>query len=156
MKINTCPVCRLEFGEWAIYHEHLSLAHGVAHRHEPAPIRIGLGDMATLLVTMPKDLKYRTYKPMDPIEKRRVVAALDGRVSALERLKVMPEADIRFYDGKHVSAMAYDAYDATNGRNFAVGVKVMLKLGKSYEEKRIDELQGLVASLQNKNRQGGN
>lgn len=82
------------------------------------------------------------------------VQALDNRVANLERLKVMPEADIRFYDGKHVSAIAYDAYDATNGRNFAVGVKIMLKLGKSYEEQRIDELQSLVASLQNKNRQG--
>ena len=83
------------------------------------------------------------------------VQALGNRVSNLERLKVMPEADIRFYDDKHVSAMAYDAYDATNGRNFAIGVKVMLKLGKSYEETRIDELQSLVASLQNKNCQGG-
>ena len=83
------------------------------------------------------------------------VQALDNRVANLERLKVMPEADVRFYDGKHVSAIAYDAYDATNGRNFAVGVKVMLKIGKSYEEQRIDELQSLVASLQNKNRQGG-
>ena len=83
------------------------------------------------------------------------VAALDNSVSNLERLKVMPEADVRFYDDKYVSAIAYDAYDATNGRNFAVGVKVMLKLGKSYEEKRIDELQGLVASLQNENRHRG-
>ncbi len=83
------------------------------------------------------------------------VQALDNRVADLERLKVMPEAGVRFYDSKHLSAMAYDDYDATNGRNFAVGVKVMLKLGKSYEEQRIDELQSLVASLQNKNRQGG-
>lgn len=83
------------------------------------------------------------------------VATLDNRVNNLERLKVMPEADIRFYDGKHVSAMAYDAYDATNGRNFAIGVKVMLKLGRSYEEERIDELQKLVASLQNENRRRG-
>lgn len=76
------------------------------------------------------------------------VQALDNHVSNLERLKVMPEADIRFYDDKHVSAIVYDAYDATNRRNFAVGVKVMLKLGKSYEEQRIDELQKLVAELQ--------
>lgn len=69
------------------------------------------------------------------------VQALDNRVANLERLKVMPEADIRIYDAKHVSAMVYDAYDATNGRNFAVGIKVMLKLGKSYEETKIEEQQ---------------
>lgn len=76
------------------------------------------------------------------------VQALDNRVANLERLKVMPEAGVRFFDSKHVSAMAYDDYDATNGRNFAVGVKVVLKLGKSYEEQRIDDLQNMVAELQ--------
>jgi len=75
------------------------------------------------------------------------VANLDNRVNNLERLKVMPEADVRFYDDKHVSAMAYDAYDATNGRNFAVGVKVMLKLGKSYEETMIDKQNKEISDL---------
>lgn len=69
------------------------------------------------------------------------VANLDNRVGNLERLKVMPEAQVRFLDTKHLSATAYDMYDATNQRNFAIGVKVMLKLGKSYEEKRIEELE---------------
>lgn len=75
------------------------------------------------------------------------VAALDNRISNLERLKVMPEAAIRFYDAKHVSLVAYDDYDATNGRNFAVGVRVQLKLGKSYEEKRIDEQDKQISDL---------
>lgn len=75
------------------------------------------------------------------------VSALDNRVSNIERLKVMPEADIRFFDSRHVSAIAYDAYDATNGRNFAVGVKVMLKLGKSWEDTRIDKLEKEIATL---------
>ena len=76
------------------------------------------------------------------------VAALGDRVANLERLKVMPEADVRFFDSKHVSAMAYDAYDATNGRNFAVGVKVMLKLGKSYEQSLIEKQQKQIDSLE--------
>ena len=76
------------------------------------------------------------------------VAALGDRVANLERLKVMPEADVRFFDSKHVSAMAYDAYDATNGRNFAVGVKVMLKLGKSYEQSLIEKQQKRIDSLE--------
>jgi len=76
------------------------------------------------------------------------VVGLQGQVNNLERLKVMPEADVRFYDDKHVSAMAYDAYDATNGRNFAVGVKVMLKIGKSYEETLIEKQQKQIDSLE--------
>jgi len=76
------------------------------------------------------------------------VQALDDRVNNLERLKVMPEADVRFYDDRHVSAMMYDAYDATNGRNFAVGVKVMLKLGKSYEQSLIEKQQKQIDSLE--------
>jgi len=42
----------------------------------------------------------------------------------------------------------YDAYDATNGRNFAVGVKVMLKLGKSYEQSLIEKQQKQIDSLE--------
>lgn len=66
------------------------------------------------------------------------VNGVEGRVNNLERLKVIPEASIRVYDAKHLSMVAYDAYDATNGRNFAIGMRVQLKLGRSYEERRID------------------
>lgn len=76
------------------------------------------------------------------------VSALQNQVNGLERLKVMPEADVRFYDSQHVSAIAYDAYDTTNGRNFAIGVKVLLKIGKSYEETQIDSLKTEIAKLQ--------
>lgn len=79
------------------------------------------------------------------------VSQLGDRVSNLERVKVMPEAAIRLYDAKYLSIEAFDDYDATNGRNFAVGTKVTLKLGKSYEEKRIDaqdkEIRALKALL---------
>lgn len=75
------------------------------------------------------------------------VASLQNQVNDMQRLKVMPEADVRFYDGRHVSVMAYDAYDATNGRNYATGVKVMLKLGKSYEETLIEKQQKQIDKL---------
>lgn len=66
------------------------------------------------------------------------VSNLNTRVDNLERFKFMPEADVRFYDSKHLSMVAYDAYDATNGRNFSGGARVTLKLGKSYEEKVLE------------------
>lgn len=72
----------------------------------------------------------------------------DGhRIDNLERLKVMPEASIRFYDAKHLSMAMYDDYDATNGRNYAVGMKIELKLGKSYEETLIEKQNEEIARL---------
>jgi hypothetical protein len=75
------------------------------------------------------------------------VGQLQNQVNDMERLKVMPEGAVRFYDDRHMSAMVYDDYDATNGRNYAIGVKVMLKIGKSYEETQIDSLKTEIADL---------
>ena len=83
------------------------------------------------------------------------VDGLDKRLTNDERMKVMPEADIRIMDTRHMSVVMYDAYDATNGRNFAFGLRYTLKLGKSYEEKQIDELRRLVAIVQNENHRRG-
>lgn len=76
------------------------------------------------------------------------VSSLDNRVSNLERLKVMPEAVVRFYDDKHLSLAAYDAFDSTNGRNYAVGVRATLKIGKSYEERIIEKQQKQIDELE--------
>lgn len=76
------------------------------------------------------------------------VSQLDDRVNNLERLKVMPEAAVRIYDSKYLSMEAFDDYDATNGRNFAVGMKATLKIGKSYEERRIDEQDKKIRELE--------
>jgi len=86
------------------------------------------------------------------------VAGVQDQVNNLSRLKVMPEADIRIYDGQHVSATMYDAYDATNGRNFAVGMRVTLKLGTSWEEeliaKQAKKLSDLEAEMSRLMREG--
>jgi len=66
------------------------------------------------------------------------VNGVSGRLDADERLKVMPEAAIRILDTKYMSVVVYDDYDATNGRNFSAGMRYTLKLGKSYEDEKID------------------
>lgn len=76
------------------------------------------------------------------------VSNLGNRVDNLERFKVMPQAAIRVYDAKHLSMELFDLYDATNGRNFAGGMKVTLKLGKSYEERIIEKQQKQIDALQ--------
>jgi hypothetical protein len=76
------------------------------------------------------------------------VNGLDQRLSNDERLKVMPEAAIRVIDTKHLSVVVYDDYDATNARNFAFGMRYTLKLGKSYEETKIDEQARKIKDLE--------
>ena len=76
------------------------------------------------------------------------VDGLDRRLTHDERLKVMPEADIRIIDTKHMSVVVYDAYDATNARNFAFGLRYTLKLGKSYEQTKIDDQERKIKDLQ--------
>jgi hypothetical protein len=78
----------------------------------------------------------------------RKVDNVGDRVNNLERMKVMPEAVVRFYDAKHLSMAVYDSYDATNGRNFAIGMRVTLKLGRSWEEKQLEILQRKLDTLQ--------
>ena len=80
---------------------------------------------------------------------------LDKRLTNDERLKIMPEADVRIIDTRYMSVVVYDAYDVTNGRNYAIGMRYTLKLGKSYEEKQIDELRKLVADLRIESRRKG-
>ena len=76
------------------------------------------------------------------------VDGLSSRLDADERFRVMPEAAVRLVDTKYLSVVAYDAYDATNGRNFAFGMRYTLKLGKSYEETKIDEQERKIKDLQ--------
>jgi len=73
---------------------------------------------------------------------------LQRQINNDERVKVMPEADVRIIDTKHMQVAVYDSYDATNGRNFAFGMRYTLKLGKSYEEKKIDEQARRIMDLE--------
>jgi hypothetical protein len=76
------------------------------------------------------------------------INGVNSRLDADERLKVMPEAAVRVIDTKYLSVVVYDDYDATNNRNYAVGMRYTLKLGKSYEETRIDEQSRKIKGLE--------
>lgn len=67
------------------------------------------------------------------------ISDLGNQMHKMEQTKIMPELDLRLYDAKRFSISAYDAYDATNGHNFALGAKLQIKIGKSYEEKLLDK-----------------
>ncbi len=64
--------------------------------------------------------------------------------------KLALDAAIRLYDGKYVQVQAFNIYLPSrknnqdvigDGTNFMFGARVVFKLGRSYEERRIDELE---------------
>jgi hypothetical protein len=76
----------------------------------------------------------------------------DGKDSTIpgprgEKVGYTGRISLRLVDTKYYSLGFYDLFDHRHGRNRELGVEVMLKLGRSYEEQRIDELEKLVQSL---------
>ena len=71
------------------------------------------------------------------------------------------ELDVRLLDTQHTALYAFNSYgfddspghDAVmDGRSTMYGLKFVVKLGKSYEEERIDQLQKLVNELRSRPR----
>jgi Collagen triple helix repeat (20 copies) len=70
-----------------------------------------------------------------------------NRIDRLEQTKYLLEPTVRLYDSKRWQVQAFDSYDVRQGMNFAVGARVMFKLGKSYEEKLIAKTNPEIAKL---------
>lgn len=73
---------------------------------------------------------------------------LDNRVSKLERMKVIADVNVRILDAKKYSVALFDMYDGRAQRNFAAGVRLTYKMGKSYEEKLLEKQQHQLEALQ--------
>lgn len=56
-------------------------------------------------------------------------------------------ASVRVLDTKRWTFGIYDTYDFRDGHNQELGVEAVLKIGKSYEERRIEQLEKLVQDL---------
>lgn len=76
------------------------------------------------------------------------VEDVEGRVGELEEAKWLLDTEVRLADGKHVAVSLYNSYDWRHRRNFAFGMKFLFKLGKSYEERRIEKLEKLLYEIQ--------
>ncbi len=57
------------------------------------------------------------------------------------------EGAVRLYDAKRFELQAFNSYDARHGHNFAAGVRLLFKVGPSYEEKLIAKQQRNVEAL---------
>lgn len=69
------------------------------------------------------------------------VDSLEERVDNLEETKVGGEVSIRLADDKYWTASIYDSFDVRHHRNDMVGIRLMFKAGKSYEEELIEKQQ---------------
>lgn len=66
--------------------------------------------------------------------------------------KLVGDVALRLYDGKRVQLQLFDAYgfsfQTNEGKNMMYGMRVVFKLGKSYEERQLEKLQKQVELLE--------
>jgi hypothetical protein len=70
-----------------------------------------------------------------------------NRIDRLEQTKYLLEPTVRLYDDKHIQVQAFDSYDVRHGSNFAAGLRLMYKIGPSYEEKLLKKTNPEIARL---------
>lgn len=79
------------------------------------------------------------------------VDAQQHSIDRLEQTKYILEPVVRVFDTNRWQGQVFDSYDVRHGMNFAIGARLMYKLGKSYEEKRIDAMNRDTAKLLGEN-----
>lgn len=71
----------------------------------------------------------------------------ENRLGDLEQTQVVVEGQIRIQDSKKLQTKPFVRYNFTRNKIDLYGVKVIYKWGKSYEEKRIEELENRLEQL---------
>lgn len=74
-------------------------------------------------------------------------AKTNERIDNLEALRPMLEGDLRFYDGKHLALSAFSGFDVNRSHFDTAGLRITLKVGKSYEETLVAKQQKLIDQL---------
>lgn len=75
---------------------------------------------------------------------------ISNRVGKLEKTQVIAELGVRILDTKHLSVIPYLQQNFTRAKVSEVGVKCLIKIGKSYEEKLIEDTNIRVKALEKK------
>lgn len=76
------------------------------------------------------------------------VDSAENRLSKLEDKKILIEGAVRVLDTKRIDMEIFDSYDMAHSKDVAMGARVRLKLGKSYEERQIAKLQARLQQLE--------
>lgn len=72
---------------------------------------------------------------------------LDAKITELTDISYIAGVKVRVIDTKRFTIEAYNDYDTQRQRNKEIGVTVTYKLGKSYEERRIEKLEAVICEL---------
>jgi hypothetical protein len=72
---------------------------------------------------------------------------VDKRVNSLEQTQGIVEGEVRVYDGRKISVSTFVDYTTTRQTVDRAGIKIVYKLGTSYEERRLDELEKKINKL---------
>jgi hypothetical protein len=73
---------------------------------------------------------------------------VDKRVNSLEQTQGIVEGEVRVYDGRKISVSTFVDYTTTRQTVDRAGIKIVYKLGTSYEERRLDELEARLNMIQ--------
>ena len=75
------------------------------------------------------------------------VNAQSSRLSDLEETQYVFGLNLRLFDSRKMSWNVFANYSANRSKVDRCGINLTLKLGKSYEEKQIEELRAEIAEL---------
>jgi len=73
---------------------------------------------------------------------------VSNRVSKLEKTQVIAELGVRILDTKHLTIVPYIQQNFTRSTTSEVGVRVIVKMGKSYEEKLIENTNNRIKAIE--------
>ena len=73
--------------------------------------------------------------------------ALSAQVNDLEETQYVFGLNLRLFDSRKVSWNVFANYSANRSKVDRCGINLTLKLGKSYEEKQIEDLRAEIAEL---------
>lgn len=74
-------------------------------------------------------------------------ARLDDVEHRMNRTKILAEGVVRVYDAKKFQVNLFANYDFIGRKSHEMGARIEYKLGKSYEERRIDQLERIIHQL---------
>jgi hypothetical protein len=72
---------------------------------------------------------------------------IDDVEHRLNRTKIIAEGVLRLYDTKKFQINAFANYDVRGRKGHEIGMRLEYKVGKSYEERRIERLEQIIEQL---------
>jgi hypothetical protein len=72
----------------------------------------------------------------------------ENRIKKLEQTQYNVEGVLRVLDTKRTTWELYDTYNTRNNKMIAIGARITIKLGKSYTDRKIEELEKRIQAIE--------